>query len=190
VHEASQLPLDFEADVFDDEPWTPLVEIRPSTRRRKTVGAHWEGDTIVVVVPHRLSKRVQHEYADALVARLLEDRRTTHPTDADLMARSVDLLARYLPGVARPAAVTWTDRAGSRWGSCTLTDRTIRISATLQGVPPWVLDAVLVHELAHLVHPRHDADFRAVVDRYERAADAEVFLEGYQLGLARTDGTA
>jgi predicted metal-dependent hydrolase len=176
VHEASQLPL-----AFGDE---PVVEIRPSTRRRKTVGAHWEGDTIVVVVPHRLPKRLQREHADALVARLLEDRRTTHPTDADLSARAVDLLARFLPDVAPPAAVTWTERSSSRWGSCTLTDRTIRLSSTLRGVPSWVLDAVLLHELAHLVHPRHDAAFRAVVDRYERTADADVFLEGYQLGLA------
>lgn len=180
MHEASQLPL-----AFGDE---PTVEIRPSTRRRKTVGAHWEGDTIVVVVPHRLSKRVQREYADALVAQLLEDRRATHPTDADLMARAVDLLARHLPDVAPPAAVTWSSRSSQRWGSCTLTDRTIRLSTTLQGVPAWVLDAVLLHELAHLLHPRHDAAFRSVVDRYERAADAEIFLEGYQLGLGATAG--
>lgn len=178
MHEATQLPLTF-GEV------APVVEIRPSTRRRKTVGAHWEGETIVVVVPHRLSKKVQQEYADSLVARLLADRRATHPTDADLMERAVGLLARYLPDVAPPAAVTWTSRASGRWGSCTLTDRTIRISATLRGVPAWVLDAVLVHELAHLVHPRHDAAFRALVDRYERAADAEVFLEGFQHGLAQ-----
>lgn len=177
MHEANQLPL-----AFGDE---PTVEIRPSTRRRKTVGAHWEGDTIVVVVPHRLPKRVQREYADSLVARLLEDRKATHPTDADLAARAAALLARHLPEVRPPAAVTWTERASSRWASCTLTDRTIRVSSTLRGVPPWVLDAVLLHELAHLVHPRHDAAFRAVVERGERAADAEVFLEGYQLGLDR-----
>lgn len=174
----AQLPLAFEAS-------TPAVEIRPSTRRRKTVGAHWEGETIVVVVPHRLSKKVRQEHADSLVARLLEDRRATHPTDEDLTARAADLLARHLPEVAPPAAVTWTDRAGSRWASCTLTDRTIRLNAALRGVPGWVLDAVLLHELAHLLHPRHDAAFRAVVARHERAADAEVFLEGYQLGLAR-----
>jgi predicted metal-dependent hydrolase len=167
------------------DPAPPVIEIRPSTRRRKTVGAHWEGETIVVVVPHRLSKRVQREYADDLAARLLDDRRATHPGDDALMQRAIDLLGRHLPEVAPPAAVRWATRDSGRWGSCSLTHRTIELSRTLRGVPPWVLDAVLLHELAHLLHPRHDAAFRQVVARYERAADAEVFLAGYQLGLER-----
>lgn len=176
--DASQLTLSFEAP-------TPPVEIRTSTRRRKTVAAHWEGDTIVVVVPQRLPKRVRQEYADALAAKLVGQRRATHPSDADLLARALDLLARHLPEVPAPAAVNWTSRERSRWGSCSLDERTIRLSDTLKGVPPWVLDAVLVHELAHLVRPDHGAEFKALAGRHPRAADAEVFLAGYQLGLGR-----
>jgi hypothetical protein len=32
----------------------PEVEVRVSKRRKKTAGAHWEGDRIVVVVPAHL----------------------------------------------------------------------------------------------------------------------------------------
>ena len=46
-----------------------------------------------------------------------------------------------------------------------------------------MLDAVLVHELAHLVHPDHSAAFHALADRYERQAEASVFLDGFALGL-------
>lgn len=173
---ADQLPLAI-------EPVAPPVVIRPSARRRKTVAAHWEGETIVVLVPQRMSRKVRQEYADHLAARLIAQRQQTQPTDADLMARALELIDRYLPEVPPPAAVNWSSRERSCWASCSLGDRTIRLSSTLRGVPTWVLDAVLVHELAHLVCAGHDDRFEALAGRHPRAADADLFLAGYQLGL-------
>jgi len=46
-----------------------------------------------------------------------------------------------------------------------------------------VLDATIVHELAHLLHADHSAAFHAVANRHPRQKDALVFLEGYSLGL-------
>jgi hypothetical protein len=66
-----------------------------------------------------------------------------------------------------------------RWGSCTPANRTIRISSRLKQMPEWVLDYVLVHELAHLLVAAHDASFWALVDRYERTERARGYLEGY-----------
>ena len=53
-----------------------------------------------------------------------------------------------------------------RWGSCTVDSGDIRISDRLVDVPPWVLDSVLIHELAHLVVPNHGPDFESIVNRY------------------------
>ena len=61
--------------------------------------------------------------------------------------------------------------------------REIRISSRLRAAPPWVLDAVIVHELAHLLEPNHSPRFRELEGRYPRRRDADVFLEGYLLGL-------
>jgi predicted metal-dependent hydrolase len=161
----------------------PRIEIRPSTRRRKTVEAHWEGDTVVVGVPHRMSKRLQREYADELAAKLIAARAVSRPTDEALTERALALSQRYLDGAAVPSAVTWSTRQRSRWGSCSVAAGTIRISAMLQDAPDWVVDAVLVHELAHLLRAEHDATFRELVARYPRTEEADLFLAGYELGL-------
>ena len=161
----------------------PEVEIRVSARRRKSVAAHWEGDRIVVVVPQRMSRRDRQSYADELVERLVADRERRRPTDERLSQRAAELSARYLDGRAVPAAVTWSSRQQHRWGSCSLADRTIRISDRLAVVPDWVLDAVLVHELAHLLRGDHDDVFDELVARYPRTPDAAIFLDGFQHGL-------
>ena len=164
----------------------PPVEIRTSTRRRKTIAAHWEGDTIVVVVPQRLSRADRQAYADDLVAKLVASRARTRPTDEALLSRAAALSARYLDGRAVPVSVTWSARQGSRWGSCTAGDGTIRMSDRLRGLPGWVIDAVLVHELAHLLHADHGPEFNELVGRYPRTADSALFLAGYAHGLARS----
>jgi predicted metal-dependent hydrolase len=50
------------------------------------------------------------------------------------------------------------------------------VSARLVGFPMWVLDYVIVHELAHLVVDRHDAEFWKVVNRYPKAERAIGYL--------------
>jgi len=52
----------------------------------------------------------------------------------------------------------------------------VRVSARLVGFPMWVLDYVIVHELAHLVVDRHDAEFWKVVNRYPKAERAIGYL--------------
>ena len=52
----------------------------------------------------------------------------------------------------------------------------IRISDRMAGFPTWVIDAVLVHELAHLAVLHHGPEFRALVERYPVLERAEGYL--------------
>jgi predicted metal-dependent hydrolase len=161
----------------------PDVEVRISKRRKKTAGAHWEGDRIVVVVPVHLRGAQRDEMVDELARRLLRHRPNLHASDELLQQRATSLSHRYLGGVS-PTSIRWSSTQTKRWGSCTLATGEIRISQRLRVTPSWVLDAVIVHELAHLLEPNHSPRFRELERRYPRRTEADTFLEGYALGLA------
>jgi predicted metal-dependent hydrolase len=160
----------------------PHVEVRVSKRRKKTAGAHWEGDRIVVVVPTHLRGSERDLMVESLSRRLILHRPNLHASDEVLERRAAALGARYFEGLT-PASIRWSTTQNKRWGSCTLQTREIRISERLRVAPEWVLDAVIVHELAHLLEPNHSPRFRELESRYPRRQDADLFLEGYSLGL-------
>jgi hypothetical protein len=141
---------------------------------------------VVVVLPARLPKAERGELVDGLVRRVLAQRPHLNTSDKDLVLRCASLGDRYLGGV-RPASVRWVSNQNRRWGSCTSRSGEIRISDRLRVVPGWVLDAVLVHELAHLVEPSHSPRFRRLAGRYPRTAEADVFLAGFTLGLEQAE---
>lgn len=155
------------------------VEVRRSKRRRRTVSAYRDGERIVVLIPASLSRKEEAEWVETMVARIHKAERKARLSDDDLLDRAVRLNDQYLGGLATPETVRWVTNQNTRWGSCTPGDRSIRLSERLQSMPPWVVDYVLVHELAHLLEPGHDAKFWAWVDHYPQAEKAKGYLLGW-----------
>ncbi|WP_233517562.1 M48 metallopeptidase family protein [Geodermatophilus marinus] len=159
------------------------VEVRRSTRRRRTVTAYRESGRTVVLIPAAFTPAEERRWVAQMVAKLQtreERRRRSLGGDDDLMARARALSLAHLDGVPEPASVRWVDNQQRRWGSCTPADRSIRLSSRLRAMPEYVVDYVLVHELAHLVEPSHSTAFWALVARYPRAERARGFLEGIE----------
>ncbi|MFD7511500.1 M48 family metallopeptidase [Streptomyces sp. NPDC059853] len=154
------------------------VEVRRSTRRRRTVSAYRERDRTVVLIPARMSADEERRWVSVMLEKLAaqEDRRMLD--DAALGRRAAELSARYLRGRARPDTVRWVTNQNSRWGSCTPAMGSIRLSHRLQGMPEYVIDYVLLHELAHLLVPGHGEGFWRLLDAYPRTERARGFLEG------------
>ncbi|MDQ4131895.1 MAG: M48 family metallopeptidase [Actinomycetota bacterium] len=147
-----------------------VVVVR-SARRRKTVEAREVDGVIRVSVPATLSEAEERRQVEKLVTRL---RRRRVAAGVDLQARSEALAARL--GLPRPASIRWVDNQESRWGSCSPDERSIRLSSRLVGFPVWVVDYVIVHELAHLAELGHSPRFWAMVNRYEKAERARGYL--------------
>lgn len=171
----------------------PDVEVVRSRRRLRTVTAYRKAGRVVVLIPARFSAAQEAEWVDRMVARLRAQERRRRPGDAQLQARAEELSQRYLGGLARPTSVTWSTHQNARWGSCTPADATIRLSTRLQGMPAWVIDYVLLHELAHLLEQGHGPGFWKLLEAYPRTERARGFLDGYATAEARdrpddTDG--
>ncbi len=166
-------------------PTSDTVEVRRSRRRTRTVTAWREGGVTVVAIPARFTRAQEREWVDKMLGRLATQDQRRRPSDEALLRRAKELSRAYLGGRAVPASVAWSSRQGKRWGSCTTVDRSIRISDRLQGMPTWVLDYVLVHELAHLLHAGHGPRFWEQVAAYPQAERARGFLDGYAHASAR-----
>ncbi len=154
------------------------VEIRRSRRRKRTVSAHREGDKTIVLVPAHLSAAEEERVVRSLVERLDRRDRRARPSDDELLERASVLSRTWLEGTAVPLTVRWVSNQNARWGSCSSVDRSIRLSDRLKGMPSYVVDYVLLHELAHLIEPNHSKRFWALVDVYPEAKKAKGFLEG------------
>ncbi len=155
-----------------------------------------ERDTIVVLIPQRMSKADERVFVADMVRKVLaREARTTAPRgDAELTERGRELAATYLQPLLcapqEPAVLTWVTNQQQRWGSCTPSTREVRLSHRLQVMPSWVVDYVLVHELSHLVEPNHSAAFWRLADSFPRAEQAKGYLEGYLAGQRQPDDHA
>jgi predicted metal-dependent hydrolase len=154
------------------------VEVRRSRRRRRTVSAYRDGARTVVLIPASFSAAEEARWVERMLARLTAGDRRRQSSDAALATRAEQLSRRYLGGHARPTSVRWVSTMGRRWASCTPAEGTIRVSDRLRDVPDHVLDYVLLHELAHLLEPSHNARFWHWVDRYPKSERAKGYLEG------------
>ncbi|MEU6743841.1 M48 metallopeptidase family protein [Streptosporangium sandarakinum] len=157
------------------------VEVRRSSRRRRTVSAYRDGEKTIVLLPAGLSSNDEEQWVRRMLDRLAAKEQRRRPSDDDLMERACDLSVRYLDGRATPSSVRWVDNQQHRWGSCTPDNGTIRISTRLRGMPSWVVDYVIIHELVHLLVPSHGPRFWALVEHYPRAERARGFLEGFSM---------
>jgi predicted metal-dependent hydrolase len=147
------------------------VEVVRSPKRRKTVQARQVGGVLRVSIPASMTAVEEEKWVAEMVRRM---ERRVATDQIDLTERAAAIADRY--GLHHPFAIRWVDNQEWRWGSCTPSDGTVRISSRLAKEPLWVLDYVLVHELAHLSVARHDRRFWSIVQRYPLTERARGFL--------------
>jgi predicted metal-dependent hydrolase len=132
--------------------------------------------TLVVRVPSGISKEEEQRLVRELMPRVLHKVKHAEGKLPDLRRRAGDLNRRYFDGKLKLHEIKWVTNQRHRYGSCTPSTATIRISDRVASMPLWVLDYVLMHELAHLVQANHSAAFWKLVGRYPLTERARGYL--------------
>ena len=153
------------------------VKVLRSKRRKKTVEARLEAGVLVVRAPAAISDAELSPIIEKLKAKVKKKgRRRQYQNDASLEARARQLNRRYFDGALTWGSIRYVTNQNRRFGSCTPSQGSIRISHRLEGMPAWVRDYVVVHELAHLVEPNHSRAFWDLVNRYPKTERARGYL--------------
>lgn len=147
------------------------IVVTRSRRRKRSVGASLVDDVLTVTLPSWMSPADEGHWVEVMERRFAR-RRQTDRIDLTLRARA--LADRYR--LRRPTSIAWAGELRSRWGSCSPRSGEIRVSSRLAAFPSWVLDYVIVHELAHLTVPAHNDDFWQLVHNYPKAERAIGYL--------------
>lgn len=159
---------------------SPQIEVIRSERRTRTASAKLFEDRIQVRIPAHLAPMEEERLVNEVVAKLQRRMSSTKLSDTDLQARAETLNTTLLEGRATIGSIRWVTNQNKRWGSCTTTTGDIRISHRLKGVPQYVLDAVIVHELVHtFITDGHSKTFWDWADRVPKAERAKGFLEAW-----------
>ena len=114
------------------------------------------GDQIVISLARGLTKEVENNSNSYLVAKCLA--KFFQPI---INERLQELNRKYFGKNINSIRLKYNT---SNWGSCS-TQGNINISVRLLFAPDNVIDYVLIHELAHLVHANHSQRFWTVVEK-------------------------
>lgn len=152
------------------------IRVVRSFRRRRTVHGRLVNGVLEVLAPASMDQQRLDQLIQDLVRRAkarLAARRLDHHA---LAKRAAVLNNRYFGGRLRWTSIDWVTNQDTRFGSCTPSTGRIRISHRLASMPRFVLDYVLIHELAHLEHTYHSRSFWQAVNRYRLAERARGYL--------------
>jgi len=155
------------------------LELTVVRKRVKNINARLHGKTLSVSAPHRVSVRELDETILELARKLVRRSRAdilNSDGGAEGIARKV---AARFPEPPEVAEVRFVTNQTAQWGSYSPQTGIVRLNAALRQMPPWVLEAVVAHELAHTFYLDHSPEFwelvRSVCSKTDRA---RAFLEG------------
>jgi predicted metal-dependent hydrolase len=153
------------------------ITIIRSAKRRKTIQTKYSDGRLWIYLPDCMPKDDEERWIARMVKRHehIQHKDTHTHTDAWLTRRANELNERYFNGKLT-FTIRFVTNQHSRFGSCTHQDAAVRISDQVKDYPLWVKDYIIIHELAHLIHPNHSKKFWKIVDRYPLSERARGYL--------------
>ena len=160
------------------------VKIIRSRRRKRSVSARLVNDLLLVNAPLLISP----ERLDKIISgfKLKFERRklkTELDKEKNLWDLAKELNGRYFENKLKIESIEYATNQNSRFGCCNYRAAKIRISHKIGLMPKWVRKYVLIHEMAHLIHPNHSRAFWDIVWRYRLTERARGYLMAASSGM-------
>lgn len=152
------------------------IEIVRSSKRKKTISAELKGGVLIVRAPARMSDEQLAPIIEKLQTRLRNKVQKSPKSDAELEQLAQRINQTYFSGKLKWQSIRYVTNQNKRFGSCTPSKGTIRVSHRLAAMPDWVLEYVVIHELAHLEEANHGPRFWKLVNRYPLTERARGYL--------------
>ena len=162
------------------------VKIIRSDRRAKTISAKIVDGEIVVRAPAKMTDAQLKPHIDKLRRRLERREQGRELDDTMLEQRAKHFNKKYFGNKLKWTSIRWVTNQNLRNGSCTPSNGTIRLSHRLAKMPQFVLDYVIVHELAHLLEANHGPSFWKLVNRFPKTERARGYLMA--VGMEKLEG--
>jgi len=158
----------------ENEDWP--IEIIRSQRRRKSVSAELKQGVLVIRAPAVMSDAELTPIIENLKRRLQKKAKPIPRSDEHLEKVARQLNREYFGNKLQWQSIRYVKNQNSRFGSCTPSRGTIRISHRLAEMPHWVERYVAMHELAHLLEANHGRRFWKLVNQYPLTERARGYL--------------
>lgn len=152
------------------------IKIIRSKKRLKTVSARIVDGVFVVRAPAKMSDAELNPIIKNLQDRFKKREKKKTLDDKQLARRAKALNKEYFKNKLKWKSIKWVTNQNDRFGSCTPSNGTIRISHRLATMPTFVRDYVIVHELAHLLEANHGPRFWKLVNRFPKTERARGYL--------------
>jgi len=153
------------------------IKILRSRKRRRTVSAYVIKDILVVRAPETIPEARLQEVIAELKAKIerkhLKEELNKHKA---LTLRAKEFNLRYFENKLNISSIEYVTNQNSKFGCCDYRTGSIRISHRISAMPQWVIDYVIIHELAHFVVSGHSRAFWDIVNRYKLAERARGYL--------------
>ncbi|RMF16310.1 MAG: M48 family peptidase [Gammaproteobacteria bacterium] len=172
---------------------TPTDSIRQIRKavKRLTLRVRADGE-VIVTIPRAMPQDVVDAFVlghREWISRKQAEFRQRVPADVErpvtqaerraLQSKVEALVAEHAPRMGVTVREIRLRAMRTRWGSCNIREQRIWISTRLVHYPESCLEAVVVHELAHLIERGHTPRFYALMDQYYPAwREAEQTLNG------------
>ena len=116
-----------------------------------------ENDTFRVILPKQIQKEEETYWIKIAVRKLFKEN-----TEA--------ILQEKLPYWSKKSNIIYNSvkvrDAKTKYGSCIPKTKALHFSSRLVMLKEEAIDAIIVHELCHIVHPNHSKDFYNLVESY------------------------